>query len=109
MSSEPAPACAKRAIRGLLSSSPRRDGIRTVGDKGGLRAPPDPMITRLASAPMSDSLRVERPSDGVTLLTLNQPDRRNAMTGELTDAWGRAIAELAEDRDVRCVVVTGEG
>src|SRR3954454_19529877 len=31
------------------------------------------------------------------------------MTEELTEAWGRAVAELAGDRTVRAVVVTGEG
>src|SRR3954470_11280716 len=58
---------------------------------------------------MADSLRVDRRNDGVVLLTLDQPERRNAMTEELTEAWGRAIRELADDRDARCVVVTGEG
>jgi enoyl-CoA hydratase/carnithine racemase len=54
-------------------------------------------------------LRVERRPDGVVVLTLAQPDRRNAMTGELTAAWGETIAGLHGDRSVRCVVVTGEG
>src|SRR5690348_7881354 len=54
-------------------------------------------------------LRVERPSDGVVLVTLDLPDRRNAMTDELTLAWVAAIEELRGDRTVRCVVVTGEG
>src|SRR4051794_11993314 len=31
------------------------------------------------------------------------------MTEELTEAWGRAVAELAGDRTVRAGVVTGEG
>ena len=60
--------------------------------------------------PMTDSpLRVERRDDGVVVLTLALPDRRNAMTGELTEAWGSAIAKLRGDRSVRCIVVTGEG
>jgi enoyl-CoA hydratase/carnithine racemase len=54
-------------------------------------------------------LSVERRDDGVVVLTLNLPDRRNAMTGELTTAWGSAIASLRGDRSVRCVVVTGAG
>ncbi len=54
-------------------------------------------------------LRVERPSAGVVVLTLALPERRNAMTEELTAAWKRAVAELALDRSVRVVVVTGEG
>lgn len=54
-------------------------------------------------------LRLERPSVGVVLLTLDLPDRRNAMTGELTDAWARALVEVAADPQVRSVVVTGAG
>ena len=54
-------------------------------------------------------LTVERPSAGVVLLTLDLPDRRNAMTDELTARWTAAIDELRGDRSVRCVVVTGSG
>lgn len=54
-------------------------------------------------------LLVERPTDGVALLTLNNPDQRNAMSDEMTSAWAAAIEELAHDPGVRCVVVTGAG
>ncbi|MBV9487239.1 MAG: enoyl-CoA hydratase/isomerase family protein [Frankiaceae bacterium] len=54
-------------------------------------------------------LRVDRRDDGVVVLTLAQPERRNAMTGELTDAWVAAIDSLKGDRSVRAVLVTGEG
>lgn len=54
-------------------------------------------------------LRTDRDADGVVLLTLDLPDRRNAMTPELTAAWAAAMAGLAGDPDVRCVVVTGAG
>jgi enoyl-CoA hydratase/carnithine racemase len=59
---------------------------------------------------MSDGpLRIERRDGGVVVLTLALPDRRNAMTGELTSAFADAVALLRPDRSVRCVVVTGEG
>jgi enoyl-CoA hydratase/carnithine racemase len=54
-------------------------------------------------------LRLDRHDNGVVLLTLDLPDRRNAMTAELTQAWGETVASLKADRTVRCVVVTGEG
>jgi enoyl-CoA hydratase len=54
-------------------------------------------------------LLVDRPSEGVVLLTLDLPDRRNAMTDELTAAWVAAVDGLRGDRSVRCVVVTGAG
>jgi enoyl-CoA hydratase len=56
-----------------------------------------------------EPLLIERRDDGVVVLTLNLPDVRNAMTEELTAAWKKAIPELGEDRDVRCVVLTGAG
>ena len=61
---------------------------------------PDPDLTHL---------RLERPAAGVVRLVLDNPDQRNAMSEEMTASWVRAIDALAEDRDVRVVVVTGEG
>jgi enoyl-CoA hydratase len=59
---------------------------------------------------MGDSpLTVDRRDDGIVVLTLDLPDRRNAMVAELTDAWGQTIASMRGDRTVRCVVVTGAG
>ena len=54
-------------------------------------------------------LRLERPSAGVALLVLDNPDMRNAMSDEMTASWVAAIDELAADASVRAVVVTGEG
>lgn len=45
----------------------------------------------------------------VAVLTLDLPDRRNAMTAELTSAWATAIEDLRSDADLRAVVVTGAG
>lgn len=59
--------------------------------------------------PGATHLRLDRPSDGVALLTLDNPDMRNAMSDEMTAAWVEAVAELAADPSVRAVVVTGEG
>ena len=57
----------------------------------------------------SEHLKVERPADGVALLALDNPDQRNAMSDAMTEAWTAAVADLAADRSVRVVVVTGEG
>ncbi len=56
-----------------------------------------------------EQLRLERPSDGVARLVLDNPDQRNAMSDEMTASWVRAIEELRADRSLRVVVVTGEG
>jgi enoyl-CoA hydratase len=53
------------------------------------------------------SVRVDRHDDGVVVLTLDDPDRRNAMTEDMGDALTAATAELADDADLRVVVLTG--
>ena len=58
--------------------------------------------------PLTD-LRLERPAPGVVRLVLDNPAQRNAMSDAMTDSWVRAIDALAADREVRVVVVTGEG
>jgi enoyl-CoA hydratase len=45
----------------------------------------------------------------VELLTLNRPERRNALSAELIAALGTTFAELADDAAVRAIVVTGAG
>ena len=50
-----------------------------------------------------------RVDDGVAVLTLNRPERRNAMTGEMMDAMALTLAELEVDDDVGCIVLTGAG
>jgi enoyl-CoA hydratase/carnithine racemase len=57
----------------------------------------------------SGPLRVERSADGVVVLTLHLPERRNAMTEALTAAWGTTVADLSTDDSVRAVLVTGAG
>ncbi len=47
--------------------------------------------------------------DGVALLTLNRPDRLNAWTGEMENAYFRALDACAHDEAVRVIVVTGAG
>ncbi len=46
---------------------------------------------------------------GVAVVSLADPQRRNAMTVPMTDAWRSAMDHLAQRTDLRCVVVTGEG
>jgi enoyl-CoA hydratase/carnithine racemase len=59
--------------------------------------------------PAYEHLRLETPAEGVALLTLDNPDQRNAMSDQMTASWTAAIDELAADRSVRVVVVTGAG
>lgn len=52
-------------------------------------------------------LAVERPSDGVAVVTMDDPDRRNAMTVEMGAAIRDTFTDLAEDNLLRAVVLTG--
>jgi enoyl-CoA hydratase len=49
------------------------------------------------------------PSDDVRLLTLTDPDRRNAMGDEMGAELLAHAAEIRRDSDARVLVVTGEG
>lgn len=49
------------------------------------------------------------PRPGVALLTLNRPDRLNAMSHQLVADLHAALDEVAADGDVRVVVLTGAG
>ncbi|GGT86389.1 3-hydroxybutyryl-CoA dehydratase [Actinomadura citrea] len=61
------------------------------------------------SAEPADVLVIDRRPDGIAVLTLNDPGRRNAMADDLTAAWKRAVEDLRADPALRCVVVTGAG
>src|SRR2546422_11006476 len=57
---------------------------------------------------MSQDLH-EALKDGVTVLTLNRPDRLNAMSPSMLDALLEALPRLAADPEVGVVVLTGAG
>jgi enoyl-CoA hydratase len=60
-------------------------------------------------SPSPAHLRVERPTPGVAMLTLDNPEQRNAMSDQMTASWMAAVDELGADASLRVVVVTGEG
>ncbi len=47
--------------------------------------------------------------EGVATITLNRPDSRNAMTGEMLGALARVLAQCEMDAAVKCLVLTGAG
>lgn len=56
---------------------------------------------------MTDLL-VERHADHA-VLTLNRPEKRNALSVALRDAISAALDEVARDEQTKCVVITGSG
>ena len=47
--------------------------------------------------------------DGVLTLTMNRPEARNAMSGEMTAAMSEQLASAEFNPEVRCIVLTGAG
>lgn len=57
---------------------------------------------------MSKNIRVER--DGfVGIITIDRPEKLNAVTPEMADALVAAVTGFNTDDDIRCVVLTGAG
>jgi enoyl-CoA hydratase len=56
-----------------------------------------------------DVLLCDEPMPGVARLTMNRPDKLNAMTAELVEGLHRHLAEIAVDPAVRVVILTGAG
>ena len=57
---------------------------------------------------MTEVLLRER-NEGVETLTINRPEKRNALNLEVIQALHLAVDELRADRDLRTVIITGAG
>jgi enoyl-CoA hydratase len=55
------------------------------------------------------NVQVDRPAPGVTQITLNRPERLNAMNADLIGDLYAALDDVAADRSCRAVVLTGAG
>src|SRR5258706_5772847 len=58
---------------------------------------------------MSEAVRVEHARPGFVVLTLNRPERLNAMNYDLVRGLYDALDELETDRSCRVIVLTGAG
>jgi len=47
--------------------------------------------------------------EGIAILTLNRPDRMNALTNRMMEEWATALRDAQRDEEVRVVIVTGAG
>jgi enoyl-CoA hydratase/carnithine racemase len=57
---------------------------------------------------MTEHVLIEK-SGGVLTLTINRPEKKNALTRAMYQALGEAIDGAADDKDVRCVLIQANG
>src|SRR5512143_4330833 len=67
------------------------------------------MSSELTGSSPSDEVLYERSDDGVARITINRPERRNALSWDVIGDLRRRFAEAKADRAVRVVVLTGAG
>ena len=58
---------------------------------------------------MAELLSVTEPHDGVVVLRLERPEKKNALSIALRDEMSDALTGLVADEQVTVVVVTGAG
>ncbi|WP_295315632.1 crotonase/enoyl-CoA hydratase family protein [Roseobacter sp.] len=58
---------------------------------------------------MFDTLKLETDVRGIATLTLNRPDKHNAMSAQMLEDLTQAATDLGADDAVRVVVLTGAG
>ena len=57
----------------------------------------------------SSLITTEHREDGITILTLNRPAKRNALNADLMEACSQALESLAQDQTRRVIILRGEG
>jgi len=58
---------------------------------------------------MSEFIQIEKPRPNTTVIRMNRPERMNSMAFEAMVPLHEAIAQVAEDNDTHCVILTGSG
>jgi enoyl-CoA hydratase/carnithine racemase len=71
----------------------------------------DPMLDTPTKIEKShaDGKILQSVSDGVGVITFNNPEKRNAMSLDMWEGLGHGLVELRDDPDVRVVILTGAG
>jgi E-phenylitaconyl-CoA hydratase len=65
-------------------------------------------VIESSSTTRPSGLRYER-REGIAVITLDRPERGNALTGELLNDMARAWHDVREDPEIRVAIVTGTG
>lgn len=61
------------------------------------------------NTPYADGKVLKQVTDGVGVITFNNPDKRNAMSLEMWEGFGEALTALRDDETVRVVIMRGAG
>ena len=88
-------------------AAPRSDESRWV--LRNLKTRPNLRGVSITADPASAPLVLESRRDAVSTLTLNRPERLNALNSALGQALLEALHGLANDATVRAIVLTGAG
>jgi enoyl-CoA hydratase/carnithine racemase len=63
----------------------------------------------MTGEPMEYHDLIYEKSDHIATITLNNPEKLNAMTGQMLASFSRAVERVRQDDDVRVLVLTGAG
>src|SRR5881275_971732 len=66
-------------------------------------------VPKAAEKSFADGKILQSVSEGVGVITFNNPAKRNAMSLDVWEGLGHALIELRDDPDVRVVIMVGTG
>ena len=66
-------------------------------------------MTNKNETPGNEAILLRRDENAVATLTLNRPDKYNALSTELMDLIQQELDKLAEDTSIRAVVIAANG
>jgi 2-(1,2-epoxy-1,2-dihydrophenyl)acetyl-CoA isomerase len=67
------------------------------------------MVNQLNTGKDYETVILEKDEEGIATITLNRPDRRNAINPQLLEELRDAVEDVKEDDDMRILILTGAG
>src|ERR1700685_4252284 len=66
-------------------------------------------VPKKAEKSFADGKILQSVTEGVGVITFNNPEKRNAMSLDMWEGLGQALIELRDDGEVRVVILVGAG
>ena len=57
----------------------------------------------------SDEILIENCDNHIVVITLNRPERMNAISRDMLEELSKKMTEANKDPEIRCIVLTGSG